>query len=132
MLHLAASYVENDKASYREVASPQGRRRTFQSPPGTPPKDERGLLDHKTVWRMLTWMGCQLPALAAGCQMILDRSPSSECHRFRGAVAPHKFKSPHREQLLCRSRQLLRVMAEWEELYREKFFPSFATRAGFD
>jgi len=32
LLHLAASYVENDKASYRETASPKGRRRTYQSP----------------------------------------------------------------------------------------------------
>jgi hypothetical protein len=132
LLHLSASYVENDTSSYREVASPKGRRRTYQSPPGTPAKDERGLLDHSTIWRMLTWIGCQLPALAEGRQMIRDRNPSSDCHRFQGAVAPHKFRSPQRQQLLCQASQLLHVMAEWEDLFQEKYFPRFATRAGFD
>jgi hypothetical protein len=131
LLHLAASYVENDRQTYRETASPGGRPRTYQSPPGTPSKDERGLLDHRTVWRMLAWMGSQLAALAAGRQMIQQRNPSSTCHRFRGAVSPHKFDSPQREQILCQSRQLLHVMAEWEELFQEKFFPRFATRSGF-
>ena len=67
----------------------------------------------------------------SGRQMIQQRNPSSTCHRFRGAVSPHKFDSPQREQILCQSRQLLHVMAEWEELFQEKFFPRFATRSGF-
>jgi hypothetical protein len=46
-------------------------------------------------------------------------------------VAPHKFRSPQRERLLRRSRQLLHLIAEWEAVFPEKFFPRFATRAGF-
>jgi hypothetical protein len=48
-----------------------------------------------------------------------------------GAVAPHKFRSPQREQILRQSRQLIHLIVEWEELFPEKFFPRFATRAGF-
>ncbi len=132
MLYLAASYVENDRQSYRETASPGGRARTYQTPPGVAPMDERGLLDHSTVWRMLTWLGCQLAALAKGRQLVQERNPSSTCHRFLGAVAPNKFRSRKRELLLCRSRQLLHLRAEWEECCPEKFFPRFATRSGFD
>ena len=132
LLHLAASYVESDKASYREIASPNGRRRTYRSAPGTPAMDKGGLLDHSTIWRMLTWMGLQLAALTAGRQAVLQRNPSSTCHRFVGAVARHKFRSPQREQLLRRWRQLLQVIGEWNELFPESFFPRFATRAGFD
>jgi len=94
--------------------------------------DERGLLDHSTVWRMLTWLGCQLAALATGRELIQQRDPNSTCHRFVGAIGPHKFRSPQRGQLLRQSRQLLHLMGEWEERFPEKFFPRFATRSGFD
>ena len=93
--------------------------------------DERGLLDHSTVWRMLGWLGCQVAALAMGRQLIQQHTPRSTCHRFVGAVAPHKFRSPQRGQFLRQSRQLLHLVFEWEERFPEKFFPRFATRAGF-
>ena len=123
--------MEHDDQSYRQTASPGGRRRAYQTPPGTPARDERGLLDHSTVWRMLTWLGGQLVALATGRQSIQQRDPCSTCHRFDGAVAPHKFRSPPRGQLLRQSRQVLHLCAEWEEWFPEKFFPRFATRSGF-
>lgn len=88
-------------------------------------------MDHSTIWRMLGWLGCQLVAMAEGRRLIQQRRPGSTCHRFAGVVAPHKFRSPQRERLLRQSRQLLHLMAEWEELFPEKFFPRFATRSGF-
>ena len=84
-----------------------------------------------TLWRMLTWLGCQLAALSRGRQLIQRHNPRSTCHRFVGAVAPHKFRSPPRERLLRQARQLLHLIAEWEATFPEKFFPRFATRAGF-
>jgi len=80
---------------------------------------------------MLTWLGGQLASLAAGRESIQQHHPASTCHRFVGAVAPHKFRSPQREQVLRQSRQLIHLIVEWEELFPEKFFPRFATRAGF-
>lgn len=88
-------------------------------------------MSHSTVWRVLTWLGCQLPALTLGRQLIQERNPGSTCHRFVGAVAPQKSRSPQRGQLLRQSRQLLHLIAEWEALFSEKFFPSYATRSGF-
>jgi len=84
-----------------------------------------------TVWRMLTWLGCQLVALAKGRQLIQAHNPQSTCHRFVGAVAPAKFRSPQRERRLRHARQLLHLIAQWEATFPEKFFPRFATRAGF-
>ena len=84
-----------------------------------------------TLWRMLSWLGGQLAALAQGRQLIQQHNPGSTCHRFVGAMAPHKFRSPQREQLLRQSRQLLHLIAQWEATFPEKFFPRFATRAGF-
>jgi hypothetical protein len=84
-----------------------------------------------TVWRMLSWLGGQLAALMLGRRMIAERDPHSTCHRFVGAVAPHKSRSRQRAELLQQSRQLLWVIDEWERLFPERFFPRFATRAGF-
>jgi hypothetical protein len=81
---------------------------------------------------MLAWLGCQCAALAEGRRLIQQRCPDSTCHRFVGAVAPHKFRSPQRERLLRQSRQILHLVTEWEGVFPEKFFPRFATRSGFD
>jgi hypothetical protein len=130
LLALAANYVENEKPSYRQTARPAGRVAGYQTPPHAAVIDERAL-DHSTLWRMLTWLGCQWAALAAGRRLVLECDPTSPCHRFVGAVAPHKFRSPKRERLLRQSRQLIHLIAEWEQLFPEKFFPRFATRSGF-
>ncbi|MHB8108077.1 MAG: hypothetical protein ACYDH4_11725 [Candidatus Cryosericum sp.] len=92
---------------------------------------EERALHHSTIWCMLTWMGSLCAALAEGRQQIQAHHPGSACHRFVGAVAPHKFRSLQREQLLQRSRQLLHLITEWEGLFPQKFFPRFATRSGF-
>jgi hypothetical protein len=101
----------------------------YQTPAGAPAIDER-VLHHSTVWWMLAWLGGQLVALKAGRRQIQQQHPGSTCHRFVGAVAPHKFRSPQREGLLRQSRQLLHLIAEWDGLFPEKFFPRFATRSG--
>jgi hypothetical protein len=127
---VAGSCVENDRQSYRQTASPGGRATGYQTPPESPTIDERAL-HHSTIWRMLTWLGSQSAALVLGRQQVQERHPGSTCHRFLGAVAPQKFRSPQREQLLRRARQLLHLIVEWERLFGQRFFPRFATRAGF-
>ena len=104
--------------------------RGYQTPANASVIDERAQA-HSTLWWMLTWLGSQLTALAEGRRLVQDHDPSSTCHRFVGAVAPGKFRSRKRELLLRRSRQLLHLHAEWDELFPEKFFPRFATRSGF-
>lgn len=130
-MHLAACYVENDGQTYRKTASPGGRPTGYVTPPGTAAIDERKL-DHSTIWRTLSWLGGQVAALLVARRLIQAQHPSSTCHRFVGAVAPHKFRSRKRERLLCHARQLLYLITEWERLFPEKFFPRFATRSGFD
>jgi hypothetical protein len=70
-------------------------------------------------------------ALASGRQRIQQHDPSTTCHRFAGAVAPQKLRSPQRERLLRHSRQLLHLAVAWDRRFAEKFFPRFATRSGF-
>jgi hypothetical protein len=102
----------------------------YQTPPGAPAIDERALR-HSTLWWMLAWLGGQLAALTVGRRQIQQRHPGSTGHRFVGAVAPHKYRSPQRGRQLRQARQLLHLIAEWDGLFPEKFFPRFATRSGF-
>lgn len=129
-MYLVGSYLENDRQSYRQTAGPGRRVTGYQTPREAPAIDERAL-HHSTIWCALTWLGSLCSALAQGRLQIQAHHPGSACHRFVGAVAPHKFRSPQRQQLLCRSRQLLYLIAEWEGLFPQKFFPRFATRSGF-
>jgi hypothetical protein len=102
----------------------------YRPAPGSSEMEERAL-HHSTIWCMVAWMGVQSAALAVGRQQIQERNPASTCHRFVGAVAPQKFRSPQRQGLLRCARQLSHLIAEWEGLFRAKFFPRFATRSGF-
>jgi hypothetical protein len=141
-LKLARSFLENDERSYRQTVQPgsmiigygvarlpesseEGKKRP------APPIDNR-VLDHMTVWRMLTWLGSQLEAWKAGLGFLIQDDPSCDCHRFLGAVAPRKFRSLSRGQKLRQARRLLHLTDEWDRRFPEKFFPRFATRSGFD
>lgn len=84
------------------------------------------------VWRMVRWLGGLAIVLDRARQMILEHDPHSLCHRAMGDVALHKARTPERFEVLQTARQLLLVIPEWEECFGRKFFPQFATRAGFD
>ena len=72
---LPPAIVENDRQSYRETASPGGRRRVYQTSARHAGHRRTGLLDHSTVWRMLTWLGCQLAALTEAAKRIQQHIP---------------------------------------------------------
>jgi hypothetical protein len=123
--------LENDRQSYRQTASPARRVIGYQTASGASKIDERAL-NPTTVWRMITWLGSQLVAWRLGLRLLIQRDPHSTCHRFVGAVAPHKSRSPRREQTLRQARRLLHLNDQWENHFSEPFFPRFATRSGFD
>lgn len=84
------------------------------------------------VWRFITWMGSLTFSLDKAREMILKHNPNSLCHRVSGSVDPFKSRSDDRQHTLETARQLVLIMPEWEDCFGEKFFPRFATRAGFD
>jgi hypothetical protein len=130
LLQLAGSFLENDIQSYRRTVRPVHAVIGYQTLPGASAIDERAL-HHMTVWRVLTWLGCQMAALQMGVRLLGEYDPTSTCHRFVGAVAPHKFRSPPRQRELSTARRLLHLIDHWNCAFREKFFPRFATRGGF-
>ena len=72
----------------------------------------------------------QLPksGLEAGMRLLAERDLHHAIHRFTGAVAPHKFRSERRQQILRTARRLLNLIDRWNRIFPERFFPRFATR----
>ena len=94
--------------------------------------DHQAVVPPSLVWRMAGWLGGLSLVLDKARQMVLQNNPQSLCHRVDGNVASRKARTPERLAALQTARQLLLVMPEWEECFGRKFFPQFATRAGFD
>jgi hypothetical protein len=130
LVHLSRCNAEQDQQSYRQTVHDRKLPFGYRAPAANDNSEQRAL-HHMTVWRMLSWMGGQFAALASGRQMLLEHNAASTCHRFVGALAPRKFRSPQRQFTLQHARQLLALITEWEQTFPEKFFPRFATRAGF-
>jgi hypothetical protein len=94
--------------------------------------DHQAVVPPSLVWRMAGWLGGLSLVLDKARQMVLRDNPQSLCHRVDGSVVPRKARTPERLAALQTARQLLLVIPEWEACFGRKFFPQFATRAGFD
>lgn len=147
LLVRANTYLNESRATYRSVvrhnrcligyrlesqdADNQGtdnRDVDAQVSPGT----HQPVVPPSLVWRFITWMGSLTFSLDKAREMILKHQPNSLCHRVSGSVDPFKARSDDRQRTLETARQLVLIMPEWEDYFGEKFFPRFATRAGFD
>ncbi len=130
----ARDYVEQKDATYRQgvrherclIGYPLPAPEASSAPSSAP---NQPVVDHKLIWRFLTWLGGLTWVLDEARAMLLRRNPQSTCHRLEGSIDPHKARSPERTATLETARQLLRVIPEWEACFGGKFFPRFATRA---
>jgi hypothetical protein len=145
---LAERYLHNSRTTYRSAVRHArcligypiryGDEAARQAEPKAEPAATLGAGDHQPVvapslvWRMAGWLGGLSLVLDTARQMILQRDPQSLCHRVLGNVAPGKARTPQRLATLETARQLLLIIPEWEACFGRKFFPQFATRAGFD
>lgn len=150
LLARAKTYLHESRATYRSVVrhnrcligyplenqavDNQGNQGTdnrdveAQVSPGT----HQRVVSPSLVWRFITWMGSLTCSLDKAREMILKHQPNSLCHRVSGSVDPFKARSDDRQRTLETARQLVLIMPEWEDCFGDKFFPRFATRAGFD
>ena len=128
-LQFAQQYLDHDRQTYRKITRPGGMRIGYETPSSSQSIDER-TLQHSTIWRMLSWLGCQIVALQTGRKLLDQHDPTSSAHRFVGAVAPQKYRSPQRANCLRTARSLLHLIDLWDRTFSEPFFPRFATRSG--
>ena len=54
-----------------------------------------------TVWQVLAWLGSQTAALETALALLSQHDPADDLHRFVGAVAPRKYRSPQRRDILA-------------------------------
>jgi hypothetical protein len=128
LMPLARDYLERDDVSYQKAVAPRGRVIGYVTPPGQEEIDERAL-HRSTLWRFVLFLGAQNIALQAGMRLWSEHDPLSTLHRFSGAVAPHKYRSDQRHEILRTARRLLELIRRWNRAFVEPFFPRFATRA---
>ncbi len=126
LMPLARNYFERDELSCQAVVAPQGRVIGYVTPLGPEKIDERAL-HSSTLWRFLLFLGAQTVALQAGLSLWSEHEPLSTLHRFLGGVAPHKYRSPPRGEILGTVRRLLHLIDHWDRTFAPSFFPRFAT-----
>ncbi len=127
LMPLARHYLEQDGLSYQRAVTPHGRVIGYVTPPDQSKIDERAL-HRSTLWRLLSFLGAQTVAFQLGLELLGQRDPQCALHRFVGAVAPHKYRSPQRGEILRTARRLLYLIDQWERAFHTSFFPRFATR----
>jgi hypothetical protein len=128
-LELARGYLERDRQTYRQATRSGGLPAWYERTTGGT-KGALRALHLATLWQFLAWLGSQTAALEAGLSLLNQHDPANELHRFPGAVAPHKYRSPERRDLLATARRLLHLIDCWDRTFKERFFPRFATRSG--
>jgi len=126
LLPLAREYLEQDPRSYQQIVAPQRCVMGYVTPPDEDVIDERAV-HRSTLWRFLFFLGAQVAALRQGLDLCSEHDPLSTLHRFLGDVAPHKYRSPQREETLRTARRLLHLNDHWEQSFAQPFFPHFAT-----
>lgn len=126
LMPLARDYLEQDRLSYQRAVAPQGRVIGYVTADHS--KIDERALHRSTLWRFLGFLGAQYVALQCGLKLLSERDPLCGLHRFVGAVAPHKYRSPPRGESLRTARRLLHLIDQWDRTFHESFFPRFATR----
>lgn len=130
MLERARGYLERGRQTYRQTACSARLRIGYEASASAANSALRAL-HWTTIWHLLTWLGSQTAALQAGLSLLSQHDPADDSHRFVGAVAPHKYRSPERQAVLTTARRLLHLIDRWDRTFPERFFPRFATRGGF-
>lgn len=130
LLELARVYLEHDRQTYRQTTRSGGLPTWYKQSADTTKVALRAL-HVATLWQVLTWLGSQTAALQAGLTLFNQHDPANDLHRFVGAVAPHKHRSPERRDILATARRLLHLIDRWDRTFDRPFFPRFATRSGF-
>ena len=128
LLQAANSYLEHDRQTYRQTVCSGAMPLWYESHAGTPLAVRA--LHLATLWQLLAWLGSQTAALERALALLSQHDPANDLHRFVGAVAPRKYRSPERRDILTTARRLLRVIDCWDRTFPERFFPRFATRGG--
>lgn len=128
ILDRAGRFFEGCGVSYRQAMWVGRLRIAYASPHG---QEDLRQLSHTTLWRWLGWLGRMSELLATASKLIRDKDPACDLFRRSYGLDPQRYRSEHRRQVLQNAARLLDAAEEFQRLFCVRFFPDFATGAGF-
>jgi hypothetical protein len=125
VFELSQRYVEEDRLSYRAAVRVEGMPVCYDSP-------EEGKIDDRTLapstlWRWLVLFSRLSRTLQEAFRLIRARSAASSIFRQFLPVAPWKYRSETRREILESSLRLLRTEEEYRQVFGVSIFPRLAT-----
>ena len=128
ILERAQRFFQGCGVSYRKAMWVYRQRIAYASPNG---QEDLRQLSHTTLWRWLGWLGTMPVLLATVSKLIRDKAPECDLFRRPYGLDPRRYRSEQRRQVLQNAARLLDAAREFQRLFGVRFFPDFATGAGF-
>jgi hypothetical protein len=120
----AERYLEQDRESYRGAVKDQSMA-VFHE--GSGEVIEERMLAHSTLYRWLVFLASMTETCRRALRLIREKAPSSEIFRRILPIAPWKYRSDERRQVLGQVRRLLVAEGEYQRLFGISIFPRLAT-----
>jgi hypothetical protein len=124
VLRFSERYVSEDRTSYRKAATEEGLPVFYDG--GERKIDDRQFA-HTTLYRWLPFLAGLKRTMRGAARLIREKTPASDIFRKILPVAPWKYRSEERRQVVFQSRRLLQVESEFRALFSISLFPRFAT-----
>jgi hypothetical protein len=124
VLRFSERYVSEDQTSYRKAATEEGLAVFYNGGEG---KIDDRQFAHTTLYRWLPFLAGLKRTVRDAVRLIRQKTPASGIFRKILPVAPWKYRSEERRQVLFQSRRLLQVESEFRALFSISLFPRFAT-----
>jgi transposase-like protein len=126
---LAGKYVNEESCTYREAVKVRGGAIGYASVQDDE-IDERQLV-HSTIWRWLSFLGELKETLRKAHGLIRAKAPASVLSRNTASIAPHKYRTTHRRNVLRGVLRLMYAGQAYRRLFGRSIFPELATGAGW-
>lgn len=124
ILERSRRYVEEEGESYRSAVKVSGLGIFHEGQDGE--IDERSLA-HTTLYHWLALSAALKTTAREALRLLREKSPRSRIFREIRPIAPWKYRSEKRRELLGETRRLLLAEGEYRALFGLSIFPRLAT-----
>jgi hypothetical protein len=114
-----------EETGYRQAIEDQGRPTVYDETPRG--GESSAALAPSTLWRWLSWMGGLEKTTRKAFQVIREANPCAALHRESWAIAPKKYRSESRRQVLEKALELLVTEKIFQRQFHRSLSPHFAT-----
>jgi hypothetical protein len=114
-----------EEIGYRQSVEEQDRPTVYDQPPRG--GESSAALAPSTLWRWLSWMGDLEETARKAFRVIREANPCTALHREAWTIAPQKYQSEPRRELLEKALELLVTEKIFQRQFNRSIFPHFAT-----